>query len=291
MINIAGPQDFDSCIKLLRLLGPVKHITHDYLYLNNITNGFTVLVKRNDAVIAMSTFTIRRENKKEGGTAVLYWENLVVDKFHRDGIAYVLILGYLRKLIKRREFDDIYFIVRRKKALKVHKAAKFLTFGYLSVIMKRITFGIKVAPKSKFRSLSYQDFIKNINSMGQIFGRNLREYEGFEFREKKEIQRRLIGKNGNVIIDEKNMRIYFLRSIIRHPLIEVNLFIPSIYTSNVPDLSDFSKALFNVTLGVKRHKEKLNMLDWLLPRVTYEGLSLNGKKSISKFEIWEHDAW
>ena len=87
------------------------------------------------------------------------------------------------------------------------------------------------------------------------------------------------------------MRIYFLRSIIRHPLIEVNLFIPSIYTSNVPDLSDFSKALFNVTLGVKRHKEKLNMLDWLLPRVTYEGLSLNGKKSISKFEIWEHDAW
>jgi len=291
MLRLAGPQDLENCKKLLIQFGKTNSVNHQDLYLDDKLNGFTVLVERDDIAIAMSTFTVRRNlcNKKE--TAILYWENLIVDKHNRDGMAYLLILNYVRKMVKKGEYDDIYFVARRKNALDVHKAAKFKTFGYFSVVVKNIAINKKLAHKSKLICIDYNDFSRAFNSRNQATFNGLSKYTNFKYTPIKMIERWLSGKVGRIIIDEKNKDIYFLRDLFKTRLFELIFFIPGSYSKDKIDLTEFNRAFITITLKIKRHNKKFDGAFRLMPRLVYEGLSLAGKKSLSNFEIWEHDAW
>ena len=103
-IKIAEPTDIKVCLKLLDQLDPTNKLTSNQLYLDDKKNGFTLLVKNNDRTIAISTFSIRKKKNEDSIIKALYWENLVVDKDNRDGVAYLEILGYLRKLINVNQY-------------------------------------------------------------------------------------------------------------------------------------------------------------------------------------------
>ena len=61
VIKIAEPIDIHACQRLLAQLKPNYSFTANQLYLNNKKNGFTLLVKNENAVIAVSTFSIRKK--------------------------------------------------------------------------------------------------------------------------------------------------------------------------------------------------------------------------------------
>ena len=104
MIRFAEPKDFNDCQKLLKQMGSSETIDQDYLYLNDRTNGFTLVVEKETKLIALSTFTIRRTYQNRRVHSFLYWENLIVDRFNQDGVAYLSIIGHIRKLIRSGKF-------------------------------------------------------------------------------------------------------------------------------------------------------------------------------------------
>ena len=222
MIKIADLTDVKVSFKLLAQMGPIKKLTANQLYLDDKKNGFTILVKNNDNTIAISTFSIRKKKYKNSIVKVLYWENLIVDKNKRDGVAYLEILGYLRKLIKSKEYEDIYFAIRRKKALAIHKAAKFRVIGYISLIFNSIRLQFRQILSEDIEILSYEEFYKHLqnSSSNKIF--YLKNFKGFEEVAEHEISRQIYGKNGQVIVDKKNNRIQLVRTIFKSFLLQVN---------------------------------------------------------------------
>lgn len=291
MIRIAEPKDHEACQSLLRQIGLRRNIDEEALYLQDKNNGFTILVEKKHKVIAISTFTIRRICKNKKTILFLYWENLVVDKFNRDGVAYLSIIGYIKKLLRREEFDDIYFVVRRKIASDAHKALGFKTFGYFTLMIDSVMIKRKTLQKTGYSCLDYGDFSTTFHNRGVSYYNSLKEYKGLEMASGIEIQRWLGNKKGKVIIDNFNKRIFFLRSIFKNKFFEFNIFIPSFYNENIVNLSEFNTSFITVTLRIKRHSEKLQKFKWYIPRLTYEALCLKEKKSLEDFEIWEHDAW
>ena len=291
MIRIAENRDLEGCQNLLQQIGSRENISQDYLYLNDTTNGFTLVVEKDTKLVAMSTFTIRKTYQNSHNYSFLYWENLIVDRVNRDGLAYLSIIGYLRKLLRLGEFDDIFFVTRRKKALEVHKAARFKTFGYFHLMIESINFNRKVDYQSSLLCLEYSDFSTKFHSEETVHSKSVKEYIGLESSSNIEIQRWLFGKKGKIILDDLNKKLYFLRNIIKNRIFEVNLFIPSTYTENIPNLSEFSAAIVTINLKFTRCFKKRGILPWYIPKVTYEALYLNKQKLLYDFEIWEHDAW
>ncbi len=291
MIRIAEPKDLGACQNLLQQIGLPRNIDKDYLYLNDTNNGFTILVERDNKVIAISTFTIRRNYKYKKNITSLYWENLFVDKSNRDGVAYLSIIGYIKKILRREEFDDIYFVVRRKVASDAHKALGFKTFGYFTLMIDSIKINQKAAQKIGYSCFEYSDFSTIFHTGGVSYHNDLKKYKGFEMTSSVEIQRWLRSKKGKVIIDNINKKIFFLRSIFKNKFFELNIFIPGFYTEKTVNLSEFNTSFITVNLRVKRHYEKLQKFSWYVPRLTYEALCLKEKKLLDDFEIWEHDAW
>ena len=100
MIRVAKPRDFKGCQNLLTQIGGSEKINQDYLYLNDRTNGFTLVVEKDAKLVALSTFTIRRTYQNNKSHSFIYWENLIVDRFNQDGVAYLSIIGHIRKLIR-----------------------------------------------------------------------------------------------------------------------------------------------------------------------------------------------
>lgn len=291
MIRVAEPQDFKNCQYLLKQIGSSEKIDPDYLYLNDRTNGFTLVVEKEAKLVALSTFTIRRTYKDKKLTSILYWENLIVDRLNQDGVAYLSIIGYVRKLLRRGEFDDIYCVVRRKKALAVHKAARFQTFGYFQLMIESISFSRNIRFKTGLKCLDYRDFSNLFSFVQSEQPKSLKQYIGLENVSNVEIQRWIFGKQGKIILDDVNKRIYFLRSLFRSKVIEVNLCVPSGYTETFPNLSEFCTSLISINLKVRRCADERDVLPWYLPKLSYEAISLKEKKSLNRFEIWEHDAW
>jgi hypothetical protein len=291
VIRIAEPRDLEGCQNLLQQIGSRKNISQNHLYLNDTTNGFTLVVERDTKLVALSTFTIRKTYQKDKNYSFLYWENLIVDRLNRDGVAYLSIIGYVRKLLRRGEFDDIFFVARRKKALEAHKAARFKTFGYFHLMIKSINFNQKVNDQNRFSCLEYSDFSALFHTDETVHSKSVKEYVGLENSSNIEIQRWLFGKEGKIVLDDFNKRIYFLRSVIKNKFFEVNLFIPSAYTESIPNLSEFSASIVTINLKFTRCFEKRGGIPWYIPKMTYEALCLNEQKLLDDFEIWEHDAW
>lgn len=291
MIRIAKPQDIKGCQNLLKQAGNSEHINQDYLYLQDQTNGFTLVVEKEDKLVALSTFTIRRTFEHSSIHSFLYWENLIVDRFNRDGVAYLSILGYVRQLLRSGKFDDIFCVVRRKKALAAHKAARFKTFGYFQLIIQSVNLNLNARYQTGLSCRNYKDFSKLFNPEDPKHPKSLQHYVGLENASNIQIQRWLLGKEGKIILDDLNKRIYFLRSLVRNKFFEVNLCIPSSYTENFPNLSAFSSSLISINLKIRRCSHKRHGVPWYFPKLTYEAIFLKQKKSLNSFEIWEHDAW
>jgi hypothetical protein len=291
MIRVAEPRDFKDCQKLLKQIRSSEQINQDYLYLNDRTNGFTLIVEKDAKLVALSTFTIRKTYENKKIHSFLYWENLIVDRFNRDGLAYLSIIGYVRKLLRSGEFDDIFCVVFRKKALAAHKAARFKTFGYFQLMIESVNFGRSDRYQTGLSCLNYRDFSKLFNSEQADHPKSLKQYVGLENASNIEIQRWLFGKEGKIILDDLNKRIYFLRSLFRNKFFEINLCVPSGYTETFPNLSEFCSSLISINLKIRRCTDKRHGVPWYLPKLTYEAIFLKEKKSLNSFEIWEHDAW
>jgi hypothetical protein len=291
MIRIAEPQDLEDCQNLIKQIGNSEKVSQNYLYLNDRTHGFTVIVENKVKIIALSTFTIRRNNQKNRNYSFLYWENLIVDRSHRDGVAYLSIIGYVRKLVRRGEFDDIFFVARRKKALDAHRAARFKTFGYFQILIESIRLKRKSTYQHGLSNLEYSEFPKLFHTKNVQGSKCVTEYVGLENSSNIEIQRWLSRKEGKIIIDDFKKRIYFLRSVFKNKLLELNLLIPSGYTENFPNLSEFGSSLIIINLRIRRYLVDQDRMSRYLPTLRYEALCLKEQKSLGDFEIWEHDAW
>lgn len=289
MIKIASIDDFSSCLELLKKLGPIKHVTPEYLHLTNEDNGFSIIVESERKAIALSTFTIRECYKANKLNKILYWENLVVDEAHRDGIAYILIFAHLKKLLKKNVIDDVYFIVRRKNALKIHKSAKFKTFGYIGIIPKKLSIKYWKKVDKNIEYVEYSDLIETISKNATVLDLSL--FKGFEMSSLELFKRQINNKNGYVIFDHRKKRLSLIRSLVSNWLFEVNLLIPGDKIEYVPGSLVKRKSLFTLTFGFIDIEMKNKLWRAIFPRLVYEGLTLTGVKSLSDFQIWEHDAW
>ena len=58
MIRVAETQDFKNCQYLLKQIGSSEKIDPDYLYLNDRTHGFTLVVERDTKLVALSTWRV-----------------------------------------------------------------------------------------------------------------------------------------------------------------------------------------------------------------------------------------
>tara|TARA_A100001011_G_scaffold397040_1_gene496801 strand:+ start:3592 stop:4494 length:903 start_codon:yes stop_codon:yes gene_type:complete len=291
VIKIADLTDVKVSFKLLAQMGPIKKLTANQLYLDDKKNGFTILVKNNDNTIAISTFSIRKKKYKNSIVKVLYWENLIVDKNKRDGVAYLEILGYLRKLIKSKEYEDIYFAIRRKKALAIHKAAKFRVIGYISLIFNSIRLQFRQILSEDIEILSYEEFYKHLqnSSSNKIF--YLKNFKGFEEVAEHEISRQIYGKNGQVIVDKKNNRIQLVRTIFKSFLLQVNLILQDDDFDLSKKLKCTKQSLFTINFALVKSLHNKRYFSIHSPLMIYEILSLKKLINISNFQFWEHDAW
>ena len=223
VIKVAEPNDTKDCLNLLAQLGPINKCTDKLLYLDNKENGFTLLVKSNNRTLAISTFSIRKKQNEILDLKVLYWENLVVDKNFRDGLAYIEILGYLKKLIKSKKYDDIYFVVRRKKATKTHKAARFKVIGNIYIILNSIRLQLRQRTSDNIEVLTYGDFSERLLNDLPKNTFSLKSFKGFDLVTKKELARQIFSKNGQVIIDKKNKKLQLVRTIFKSFFLQINL--------------------------------------------------------------------
>lgn len=291
MIRIAKSEDLKFCLELLSQLGSSTHYTSKYLYLDSNTNGFTILVEKQSKPIAISTFSIRKTKRASGLKDVLYWENLAVDKNHRDGLAYIKIVSFVRKLIKEKKFDDIYFVVRRKNALKIHKAANFKVFGYLHLTFHSIFFWKKSNIEKGNEIMTYKEFVNGIDNLKTFVGRSLSEFKGLEHITEEQLKRQVSIKNGRVIIDCKNKNILFLRNLFSNLFIEINLLVPGCYQQPISGLSLPRNALININLCLVKSITNKKRPNQFLNIFSYNALNLSGESSLESFQIWEHDAW
>jgi hypothetical protein len=291
LIKIADLNDIKVSFKLLAQLGPINKFTANQLYLDDKKNGFTLLVKNNDLTIAISTFSIRKKKNRNSIMKVLYWENLIVDKDSRDGVAYLEILGYLRKLIKSKEFEDIYFAIRRKKALAIHKAAKFKVIGYIGLIFNSIRLQFKQIISKDIEILSYKEFSKRLYNSSQEDSFYLKSFKGFEEVTEYEISRQIYGKNGQVIIDKKNNRIQLVRTLFKSFLLQINLILQDDNFDLSKKLDCAKQSLFTINLALIKSLHKKRCFSIHSPFMIYEILSLKKLINISNFQFWEHDAW
>lgn len=291
MIKVADIEDFAVCLKLLEQLGSTDHITAEYLYLDNPLEGFTVLVFREDTPVAMSTFSIRRKPGIAALHKYLYWENLIVDKHYRDGLAYLSIRGYIRKLIKLQKYDDVYFVVRRKHALQVHKSAKFKTFGYLHLVLHNVDVARKQPKQDNIEIMSYPEFCNQFCKNNRHDVLRIHSFNGFEYVSERELIRQLSSKRGTVLIDNQSKNVFFLRNLIKFMFVQVNLIIPGSYEQPIPDLAGVGGALININLCLLKFQSKQRSVRSLFSLLIYEALNLSGKASLKQFQIWEHDAW
>ena len=221
----------------------------------------------------------------------LYWENLVVDKDYRDGFAYLEILGYLQKLIKSKKYEDIYFVVRRKKASATHKAARFKVIGYLGLIFSRIRLQFQQRPSNNVTIMSYKSFYKLLVNPSSDETFYLKSFRGFGEVTKQEISRQIYGKNGQVIIDKRNKQIQFVRTLFKSFLFQINL----VFQDDDFDLSKKleceKQSLISINLTLIKLFQKNQSFNISNPFIIYEVLSLKKLIDLNTLRFWEHDAW
>lgn len=295
VIKIADLKDIEICKRLLSQLRPNYNFTINQLYLDDKKNGFTLLVKNKNTVIAISTFSIRKKKKDKLFIKALYWENLIVDKNHRDGVAYIEILGYLKKLIYSKKYDDIYFVVRRKKASKIHKAANFKLIGYIGLIFNDISFQLPQNQSNKLSNklevLTYKQFQQLLNNASAKNNFFLKNFNGFEMTEEDQICRQIYNKNGQIIINRKRNYIKFVRTIYKSFLLQINI----IHDDNNFDISKnfeyFKQSIININLKLVKLLHKDKFFSIYNPILKYELLSLKKIINFKEFKFWEHDAW
>jgi len=291
VIKIAEPTDIKVCLKLLDQLDPTNKLTSNQLYLDDKKNGFTLLVKNNDRTIAISTFSIRKKKNEDSIIKALYWENLVVDKDNRDGVAYLEILGYLRKLIKSNKYGDIYFAIHRKKASATHKAAKFKVIGYIGLVFDNIRLQFQKSLSDDSEVLTYKEFHNRLTKSYLDNTFYLKSFKDFDEVTEQEICRQIYGKNGQVIIDKRNNRIQLVRTLFKTFLLQINLVIKDNDFDLSKKLKCTKQSLVTINLTLVKSLNKNRSFSIHTPLMIYEILSLKKLININTFQFWEHDAW
>ena len=291
MLRKATIHDFESCLKLLNLLDKkIKPLEAD-LFLRENSYGYTLVIEQEANVIGMSTFAQRHKVSNGLKINTLYWENLVVGKSSRDGTSYLQILGFLRKQIRLKNIDDVYFVARRRKALDVHKAARFKEVGKVGLFFER--FQIKTFRKQQPTStvVTYEDFVTKTNVSDELVCQIIDGIKGETRITYDVLKRQLRNKLGHIVIDHDSKQTFFIRSLYSNRLITINLFLFESRSSSKLDFSYINNSVFSLSFGLKFLKKNHHSKFFNGPILTYSLLSLAGLISEDNFEFWEHDAW
>ena len=291
VIKIAEPDDTKDCLNLLKQLGPINEFTNKLLYLENKENGFTLLVRNNNHTVAISTFSIRKKKNEIISLKMLYWENLVVDKDYRDGLAYIEILGYLKKLIKSKKYDDIYFVVRRKKAIETHKAARFSVIGHIYIIFSSICFQFRQHSSDNIEVLTYGDFSERLLNDLPKNNFSLQNFKGFDSVAKKELARQIFGKSGQVIIDKKNKKLQLIRTIFKSFFLQINLIFKDDNYDISKNLKCKKQPMITINFSLVKSTQNNQSCGIYIPFIKYKLLSFKKLIDFNTFKFWEHDAW
>ena len=292
VIKIAESDDTKDCLNLLKQLGPINKFTNKLLYLENRDNGFTILVKNNNNnTVAISTFSIRKKQNKITSLKMLYWENLVVDKDYRDGLAYIEILGYLKKLIKSKKYDDIYFVIRRKKAMETHKAARFNVIGHIYIIFNSIRFQLRQHSSDDIKVLTYSDFSERFLNDSPKNNFSLKNFKGFDLVAEKELARQILGKSGQVIIDKKNKNLQLIRTVFKSYFLQINLIFKDDNYDISRKLKYTKQPLITINFLLIKSTQNNQFFGICFPLIKYKLLSFKKLIDFNTFKFWEHDAW
>lgn len=290
MIRLATTDDFQACNQLLKELNPALEVDPEHLYLSDNSNGFTIVMLAGSQIIGMSTFSIRRKNYSNEMYRLLYWENLIVDKKYRDGTAYLALISYLRKLVKTNVYSDVYFLVRRKQVLDLHKKARFKNFGYVGLCFDGISIGYSIEKHNNVTTLSYEEFREKITSPQDKDKIALAKFRGFEGVSAMVIERQLKFKHGKVVLDHETRNVHFIRALFKNRLLSVNLIIPGHYTDNAKRVPIKSNSVLNINFRlVKSENESYTKGRFFI--LKYHALSFTQIVKFDSLEIWEHDAW
>lgn len=295
MLKIAQNEDLVKCQNLLGNLNPnLNNISSTALHLKSYKNGFTLLIEKNNKAIAISTFTIRKKKIDNIYLKMLYWENLYVEKSERNGLAYIQMLSFIKKRLQTKDFNDLYFIVRRKSVSKLHKIFKFKTIGFMMLRVKNIKFhlgsylnhkNLRTLPYSKFKyfwkSLSNQDKKKYLENFMPYTKWNMYT-----------ILRQINNKKGFFIINDCEYKIQFISTYFQKWYVSINICLEN---SNQSDLMHNSLLTFQKGIVINLYLLKLirkpNLFIKLTSLANYEIMSYLGTIKSKFFYPFEHDAW
>ena len=164
MALIAEQKDLPNCQELLKQLSSSNKFTCKYLYIPSNEEGFSTVVYRSKKIVGMSTFSLRSKETDQGNFKALFWENLIVDKDARNGEAYLDLILFLRRLIRNNQFQEIYLIAHRQKALRVHKSANFKEIGYVDILFSNFQLHLQQKKSRNISVITYQKFIQKLEN-------------------------------------------------------------------------------------------------------------------------------
>jgi len=286
MVTVAKKKDLVSCQELLSQLSSSDKFSGEYLYIPETKNGFTVLVHKNNNPIGMSTFSLRVKKINQRYIRALFWENLIVDKDVRDGQAYLELILFLRRLIRNDEFQEIYLIAHRQKALNAHKSASFKEIGYINILFSNFQLHIRQSVTKDIDVLTYQEFREEIqkkySSKFFTIKKFLEDYElSYE-----QISRQLTGKNGLIFINYKEKNFVFARVLFQFLFLQINLILGDRNDVNLLRYSKGFKLYINLVLKKSSTEERS-----LLTLRRYSILSFCDSLNLDSVKFWENDAW
>ena len=299
-VQEASPEDFDKCLDLLRHRdgGRSSKATKAGLYLEDQKLGFTLITTENEGkqVTGISTFSKRTIEPMDGVKQhSLYWENLYVHSYYRDGAAYIKIFAYLRRLIKRKEISDIYFIVHRPQALKLHQKVGFKRIApfYLCVKFSDITlkFSDKVIDPSIAAVCDFNDFGKTLRTLSLDLQKDfLSSLETSSELNTDNIIRQLAGKRGLCLFANKGRRLLFVR--VYKLFFGMHFYLPTSTALTTSDRLVIKSVLpSGINIGIRFCRGSYDQKKPMFILRTYHLLSYLGVVSSDRFNLLEHDAF
>lgn len=293
MMKIASLEDFENCFKLLEgFVSNKKNINPKKLYLNDQSDGFTVIIMQNQIPVAISTFSYRKKIINDRFVRLLYWENLFVHPKYRGGIYYLKIIGFLKNKIKSKEYNDIYFLVRRKEAIKTHRAMNFKTTFFVLLKFKNIYFNSKKIDGSHIK-INYHEFESFFSKLtAETQNKILTNLSTKSCWKASQLFRQLKNKNGFVIYDEINQTTTFIRNIFNIRWFSVNIIMNNGRNDNFFNKeSMFPNKGLSINFELCKTSLPLSFFEKYASLIKYEMMSLHGTVNLDNFQLVEHDAW